>query len=341
MLTINNIPILVPVQTIIMELNMQLKLQGKSYLTNMKQSGDDILCSCPFHGEDKHPSFGILVHDKNDTPAGTYNCLACKEHGTLSTLISKLLYDKSDDAGTYGDRYLLDNYADYELDNRETAFKLPCREKSIEHATYISEEELDRYAYTHPYITNTRGIAENIIDLFDVGYDANFRLNDKCNVLPTITFPVKDVDSNCLFVARRAIHNKLYWYNKDVEKPLYGIYELSHVANWETKTIYITESIINCLSLWSAGVYAIALNGTGNQKQIEAIKRLPNRNIILALDTGDNAGLNGTHKLLEALKQDKILSWLKMPCKTDINDLWVRDKTNFLERISKFIVKNY
>ena len=44
---------------------------------------------------------------------------------------------------------------------------------------------------------------------------------------------------------------------------------------------------------------------------------------------------------LEALKQDKILPWLKMPCKTDINDLWVRDKTNFLERISKFIVKNY
>lgn len=341
MLVINNIPILVPVQTIITELNMQLKIQGKSYLTNMKQNSNNIICSCPFHGEDKHPSFSILIRERNGVPEGTYNCLACKRHGSISKLISALLYDKEDDMGTYGDRYILDNYADYELDNRETAFKLPNRKKNIESVSYISEEELDSYAFYHPYITNTRGISEHIIRLFDVGYDAHFKLVDDGNEIPCITFPVKDIDGNCLFIARRAIYTKLFHYPKDVAKPLYGLHELSYVPYWESKTIYVTESIINCLSLWSAGYFAIALNGTGDDVQAEAIKGLPNRNIVLALDTGDSAGMIGTNKLLDALKYNKILSWLKMPCKTDINELWLRDKENFSERISKFIQKSY
>lgn len=328
---------MVPIQTILLELNMELKLQGKPYLSNMKMTGNNIMCSCPYHGKDKHPSFGILIREHNGVPAGTFSCLACHKSGSLSKLISYLLYGKEDDVGTYGDNYLIEHYADYELDNRETAFKLPCRKSYIDHTVYISEDELSKYRFIHPYITNKRGISENVLDIFDVGYDKDFKLNNNCNSLSCITFPVRDVEGNCLFVARRSVRGKLFHYPDSVQKPLYGLWELCHMDNWEDTTLYITESIINCLSLWSAGYYAIALNGTGSAEQIEEIKRLPNRNIILALDTGDYAGLNGTHKLIESLKNYKMLHWLQMPDKVDINDLWVVDKKKFTSKLPNYL----
>lgn len=334
MLIVNSIPILVPIQTIVHDLSMNLKLEGRNTFHSFKQSGINIITNCPFHTDNK-PSFSILVQDKGEIMAGHYNCFSCHRHGTLSELISKLLFGIEKDFGIQGDKWLIDNYAEYELENRDSILILPHREEKKE-IIYVPDSELDKYAYYHPYIINKRGIDKRIIDLFDVGYDAHFKLKESGNEIPSITFPVRDIDGNCLFVARRAIRSKLFNYPASVLKPLYGIYELSRVQNWESKTLFITESIINCLTIWSAGGYAVALNGTGDEMQYEAIKNLPCRNIVLALDTGDNAGMNGTIKLWNALKDYKLLSWVKFNTKKDINDLWNEvPHDNFLQSLKK------
>lgn len=98
-----------------------------------------------------------------------------------------------------------------------------------------------------------------------------------------------------------------------VEKPIYG---LDYVTDSE---IIVCESIINALTCWVYGKQAVALFGTGSSKQIETLKNIPPRKIILALD-GDEAGRKGTEKIKKALT-NKIVTTLKVPDGKDINDL--------------------
>ena len=97
-------------------------------------------------------------------------------------------------------------------------------------------------------------------------------------------------------------------------KPIYG---LDYLTGDEA---IVCESIINALTCWSYGYQAVALLGTGSEYQIEKLKSLPQRKIILALD-GDSAGYKGTKKIYKALKDFKIVSILKVPEGKDINDL--------------------
>ena len=46
--------------------------------------------------------------------------------------------------------------------------------------------------------------------------------------------------------------------------------------------VYIAESIINCLTLETYGLEALALNGTGTNYQIDQLKKIPIRHLVLA-----------------------------------------------------------
>ena len=317
MLTIDNVPILVPVRTILNELSIDLKSRGKSGLRFGKQTGTDIMLSCPLGvHSDKKPSAGINLRN------GVFHCFACGASYSLPRLISVLLYDT--EIVLQGETYLLDKFADYTVEHRETAFKLPKREiRKPKEIQYVSEKELDRYAFYHSYILN-RGISKEVIDMFDIGYDKDRR---------AITFPVKDRQGRCLFIARRSVVGKEYNYPLGAEKPLYGVDVLARYGRL-SEPLYITESMINCLSLWTYGFQAIALNGTGSAEQIEMLKELPYRRFILGLD-GDNAGRKGTMKLYEALKKYKLMTRLNLEDGVDINDILMYNKDTFRETIMK------
>lgn len=315
MITIDNIPILVPVRTILTELSIDLKSRGRSGLRLGKQTETDIILSCPLGiHSDKRPSAGISL----DT--GVFHCFACGSSYSLPRLVSVLLYDT--EIRIQGETYLLEKFADFTVENRETAFKLPKREiRKPKEIQYVSEKELDRYAFYHSYILN-RGISKEVIDLFDIGYDKDRR---------AITFPVKDKQGRCLFIARRSVVGKEYNYPLGAEKPLYGVDVLARYGR-SSEPLYITESMINCLSLWTYGFQAIALNGTGSAEQIEMLKELPYRRLVLGLD-GDNAGRKGTMRLYEALKKFKLMTRLNLEDGVDINDILMYNKDTFREII--------
>ena len=315
MLTIDSVPILVPVRTILNELSIDLKSRGKSGLRFGKQTGTDIMLSCPLGvHSDKKPSAGINLHN------GVFHCFACGASYSLPRLISVLLYDT--EIVLQGETYLLDKFADYTVEHRETAFKLPKRgTKAPKKIHYVSEEELDRYAFYHSYILN-RGISKEVVDLFDVGYDKDRQ---------AITFPVKDSQGKCLFIARRSVKGKEFNYPLGAEKPLYGLDVLAKYGKL-SNPLYITESMINCLSLWTHGFQAVALNGTGSSEQIAMLKELPYRRLVLGLD-GDNAGRKGTVRLYEALKKFKLMTRLNLEDGVDINDILMYNKDTFREII--------
>ena len=238
-----------------------------------------------------------------------------------------------EDSGKFGANWLRKNFVTIEYEERPDIDIDLDRDKKVskQETKYIDEDELDSYRFTHPYAYE-RKLTDDIIEQFDVGYDDNFLLTDKNgkdHILRCLTFPVRDETGNTLFIARRSVDTKFFHYPEGVVKPVYGLYELSLIKPYPNDII-ICESIINCLTCWSYGKYAVALNGTGTPFQYEQLKRLPARHFILALDP-DRAGENGREKLRKVLGKSKLLTEYILPKGKDINDLTKDEFDNLKE----------
>ena len=166
-----------------------------------------------------------------------------------------------------------------------------------------------------------RRLTDEIIELFDVGYDRD----SEC-----ITFPVRDIDGNCLFVARRSVHTKFFSYPQGVEKPVYGLYELNN-SNEKPKEIIICESMIDALTCWVYGKPAVALNGLGTETQFRDLNDFPIRKYILATDM-DNAGIKARKRIKQGLKRKLVTEYVWDVNKfKDINDMEKEDFLNLRE----------
>lgn len=308
---VNNHVILDDTQDILIELRKQLELNGVKRFAKFIDSGNNIQTNCPFHkeGQERKPSFGI---NKN---TGECHCFGCGWSGTLSEMISNCF--GKDDFGDYGNKWLIRNFLSVAVESRPDIDVDFCRRKKItlETKKYISEQELDSYRYTHPYMYK-RKLTDEIIDLFDIGYDKS----TEC-----ITFPNRDINGNCLFVARRSVKTKFFNYPQDVEKPVYGLYECNICAktikNWFPNEIIICESMLDALTCWVYGKYAVALNGTGNENQFKTLRNMPNRKFILATDM-DEAGLKARERIRQSLGNKLVTEYVwDINIAKDINDM--------------------
>lgn len=317
-------PILADELEVLTELQSQLAINGVYRFRKFRRIPQHIQFSCPFHkdGQEMNPSCGITTEDikyanGRVVKAGSVHCFTCGYTSNLETMISRLF--GHEDFGTFGAEWLKKNFLSVEFEDRpEIPLDLERNTAIRPQRKYVSEEELDSYRYIHPYMYK-RKLTDEVIEMFDVGYDANFKLNENSDPIPCITFPVRDMTGGTLFIARRAVNSKMFHYPSGAEKPLYGIYELSLFETYPSEVI-ICESIINCLTCYTYGKYAIALNGTGSAEQIEQLKTLPCRKFVLGLDP-DDAGNNGRKKIRYALKGNKLFSDLIIPIGKDINDL--------------------
>lgn len=295
---------------IIKELKEQLAINGIYLFNQIKELPEDLMVSCPFHkdGQEKKASCGIRKSD------GFLHCFTCKESCSLEQLISRCF--GYNDLGQFGLKWLQNNFLGELIQNRYIGIDLSRENDKQVEINYILDEELNQYRYYHPYMFK-RKLTENIINKFDIGYDKE----TNC-----ITFPVKDKKGNCLFVARRSVESKFFNYPSNVEKPVYGLYELPKNID----EVIVCESMINALTCYVYGKPAVALNGTGTQYQYEQLKNLSCRKIILALDP-DDAGRKGTLRLKNYLKNYKIVTELEIPEGKDINDLSEKEFKNLKE----------
>lgn len=282
---------------ILEELVRQLRANGIQYLQKWKEGPTDIQVCCPYHngGMERRPSAGIRKED------GLFHCFACGEVHSLPEVISHCFGKTDDIVGAFGLQWLLKNFATVQIEERkDVSLDFYRDNKSFNAhsgANYVSEEELDKYRYVHPYMYK-RGLTDDIINLFDIGYDSD----SKC-----ITFPIRDIQGNCLFIARRSVTSKYFNYPEGVEKPLYGLYELSRLEKFPDE-IYVCESMLDALTIWCYNKYAVALNGLGNELSIAQIKKLPCRKVILATDK-DDAGKKARIRLRKEIN-NKIVTQL-------------------------------
>lgn len=308
MIKIKNNVISTPINEILMVLLKELKFKGINYLRTLRVIGNNVQTCCPYHngGKERSPSSGVLLVDNDRSEAGTFHCFACGKTSTLQELISYCF--GYDDGGIFGEDWLIENFKNSLVLTRYDTLKtiLDNNEKTIVgEIKGVEESELSSYRFIHPYMYK-RKLTDKIISEFDVGYD----VNTDC-----ITFPTCDKDGKCLFVTRRHVEKKFYHMPIGVKKPVYGLDKITI----NMREVVVCESIINALTLWTWGIPAIALLGTGTKEQYEILRNTQIRTFILAFD-GDDAGYKATNRFIMAVK-NKIIFYYILPSGKDINDL--------------------
>lgn len=315
---INDLQFNADLYDILIELKTQLALNKVPLLNKIKDSGDDIMVQCPYHGngQERRPSAGIRKSD------GQFHCFACGETHSLPEVITHCFGHYDDLLGKFGWIWLLKNFATVSVEERKPIDLELTRHinKPIEQK-YISEEELDDYRWTHPYWDKRGIVDENIIDLFDLGYDSR---------TDCITMPVRDITGGTLFVARRSVKTKWFNYPRGVEKPLYGLYELRQCDNYPSEII-VCESMIDALTVWQYKKYAVAMNGLGTELQFQQLRDLPCRKLILATDN-DTAGQKARKIIRQQVKNKIITEYILPKGKKDLNEL-TREEFDNLEEI--------
>lgn len=323
MIKLENAIIYGDLQDILNTLKSELSLRGLNRFQVFRDGVENIQTNCPFHknGQERKPSFGI------NKSTGSAHCFTCGWSGDLTTLISEL-FGKMD-GGTFGKNWLLKRYNSVEVETRPNVLegfygrdnfnnrnihnilgsKQPIQsfDESEKQYRRITEEELDRYRYTHPYMYK-RGLTDEIIERFDIGYDRERK---------EITFPVRDIEGRCVFVAGRSVKSKFFRLPKAIDKPIYQGYRFVAGAY---RTAYITESFLNCLTCWKYDQPAMAMIGTGNRRQYDILNNLPVREYILAFDP-DEAGRKAAERFRKNVHGKIIREVQYQESDKDINDL--------------------
>lgn len=300
-------------QSVLDVLKFELAQKGIDRFNVFRNNGENIQTTCPFHknGQERKPSFGV------NGEIDKCHCFSCGWAGTIEEMISEL-FGYMDD-GKFGKRWLIKRFNTVEIETRPNIMdgfngrnnsndsNNHCRSDNVFSAEkFVTEEELDKYRYIHPYLYE-RGLTDEIIERFDIGYDRERK---------EITFPVRDIEGRCVFVAGRSVKSKFFRLPKSINKPIYQAYRF---LSGQYKECYIVESFLNCLTCWKYGKPAMALIGTGNEKQYEILNNLPVRSYILAFDP-DDAGRKATERFKKNV-HGKIIKELVYPDNRDINDL--------------------
>lgn len=343
MINVNNLQLNTTMDFVLKTLKNESHNQNKEIFKDFKDSDDHIQTQCPFHkdGHERKPSFGV------NKKTGLWHCFTCGEKGSLPTLVQKVL---NLDNYKAGEQWLIDHFDTSIIVNgeRPKLQTLPDNNKlvnillnkkvepvkEISKNNYITEEELKKYRFYHPYMYQ-RGLTNDIIQKFDIGYDKDFKFVLKkepltySNPIPSITFPVKDIEGNCLFIARRAIYTKLFYYPNNVEKPLYGAYEIKKYYDKGQNELYICESMLDALKLFTVGKLAVALNGLGSNYQFQLLKNMPQKLFILATDN-DERGLAARQRIRYGVGvKNKVFKQVIIPKgKKDINDCSIEELQN-------------
>ena len=290
-------------QNILDKFISEVRQSGLSYFSKgYKTIPGYYMVQCPYHknGQERTPSAQFRQED------ALFYCFVCKVPHSIEDVISYCL-------NVNGRSWLLNNFDGDNIEDRTVDFGLPKPTEKIKpKSLYVDKSILTKYKHKHPYMYE-RKLTDEVMEKFDIGYDPE----KEC-----ITFPNKDVDGNIRFIATRSVNKKFFHYPEGVDKVIYGLYEIYQEIKRGVviNEIYVCESMINALTIWGWGKYAIALNGTGSTTQVELLKKTPFRQFILALDP-DNAGRRGTEKLIAALGRHKILRTLPVPEGNDINTL--------------------
>lgn len=270
-----------------------------------KERDKNVTITCPFHknGAENKPSCHVFKEE--DDPKITYGTVHCFTCG-YSASLPQFVADCFGEDYSFGEQWLVERFGNILLQKNALLPEIKL-DNSPKQVKGLSEEALAQYDYYHPYMYQ-RGLTKEVIDTFRVGYDSK---------RDAITFPVWDDKGVPLFVTARSVRDKKFYIPFEAEKP---VYLLNFVKKWGIDSVYVCESQINSLVLWSWGYPALGLFGTGDPYQYNILKRSGIRSYTLCLD-GDAAGDKGIARFKANMPEDVLITVKKIPRGRDVADL--------------------
>ena len=303
-LTIKNKAIITPMDVILKTLQRELtngKLKDIGH-----QRGQNIPVTCPSHkgGFESHPSCYVFA-DINDpeTQYGQVHCFTCGYVRSLTEFIQDCF---DEDEKGFAEEWLLSRCETAFISELDYLPEIKLEKEKTE-VEYLDESILKSFEYYHDYMW-IRKLSREVVDLFEVGYDPNKQM---------ITFPVRDEQGGLVFITGRSVNTKRFEIPDLVKKPIYLLY---YVLQKQITNVVVVESQINALYLWSIGIPAICLFGTGSSYQMNILRKSGIRVFNLMFD-GDDAGRKGSKRFKHSMPDDVIVNTFILPEGKDVNDL--------------------
>ena len=305
---------------VITEPIINILYQAKRELTNGKlkdiQKAHDanILISCPCHkdGYEKHASCRVLADETcEDLEAGYAYCFSCGYSAPFAQVIGDLFNEDK----AFGEEWLVERFGNTFVEQEEFLQEIVLDKPTVK-KEYLDEASLIPFDFYHPYMWK-RKLSKEVVDRFRVGYDKE---------RDAITFPVYDERHRLVMVTARSVNSKRFWIPKDVDKPVYLLYDILERG---VQTVYVCESQINALTARTWGLDAVALFGTGSEKQYNTLRKSGIRNYILLFD-GDEAGRKGAMRFKKNMPPDVFITDVRLPAGKDVNDLTYDEVMNLV-----------
>jgi len=343
----------------------------ESYGVTLKKKGANYVGICPFHKE-KTPSFTV------NPKTNLYHCFGCNAGGDVIGFICKM--DKISFRETVerlGRQHIADSKQGKAKDNKINEYNIKPATRNREPASSINRTHLlnrvvsfyhqsfceDRRALQY---LSSRGITDNnIFADFTIGFSNGTLLNtipeegDIREALKDIgilnerghemfyncvIFPIFDENKDCVNLYGRRIEVNSELTHLYLPGPRRGVWNFQ--AAKRSKSIILTESIIDALTLYNAGfkdvIPCYGVNGF-TRDQLDLITKSQVKEVYICFDR-DDAGKEGAEKIAAQLKEKGMEPYIvKLPLlqgspdKVDINTFFLltADPSSIFERLLK------
>ena len=305
-----------------MDVDVREELEDYLHLFRRSTDKGTHLNSCSPFRSDEHPSFYVYFEDTDSAKAGFWGDHAADvdefSRGTFLKLLAFVRNESEDTTFEYlNQKYGTDAPADMSRlrikGNRKMGRMFrrndeydKRKSKTDEYAETHLQSVTDAYRYL-----SGRGISAEVAAMFNVGCRDG-----------ALSIPWKDARGEIITVKYRSLDSKKFWYmadGADITGELFGIH---HVYNSHDSRIYIVESEIDVMYLYTLGYTAVALgNKAMNEARAELLRKAPFTELVIIPDN-DEAGRYAAESILKFMSSYKPVYIAEIPDGyKDINDL--------------------
>ena len=237
----------------------------EKHFTVTQRGGTEWLVMCPWHDDTSQGHLYVNVRK------GVFLCMSCGAKGHLDRL----------------DGVDLPQVSTSDVRDRLRALQAPRNVQK----TY-PEAWLAQYDVPHDYWTQTRGLPDDVVRQFRLGYDPFSN---------RLTLPLRDMHGRVLGVTYRRLDDGTpkYLHPKGfpIGRHLYGAWLLT-----DQRKVALVEGQVDAIRCWSERVPALSMMGSRlTRDQVKVLQRSNIGHVVLMLDN-DKAGLKGTLGVYEALR---------------------------------------
>lgn len=284
---------------------------------------DDKLQSCSPFREDSHPSFAVNLENGSWIDSGAVDEF---HKGHFIQLLCFLREEMAEDTADY----LLEKYGVLTVEVSELTVDMSWLHPKPKPKIFFTED-LQPYAFRHPYL-ESRGISETVQRAFRIGYDPTAK---------AVMMPWCDKDGHVINMKFRSTVNKRFWYHKEGQRVKHHLYGADKLYEQQLKIVWLVESEIDCLRLWSVGIPAVAF-GTANMSvaQEQILLNSSVETAVIAVDN-DAVGKKFAQQLTARLTGKLTVQTIEFPDDTvkDISDMTDDQIINCLEHAKKATIQ--